>query len=260
MTEPVNTIRDCREFIINELTGLYPSREIKSLSNIILIKLTGLPLSSLLSDPGKHVSEPVWIKINEICDHLKVFMPIQYILGETEFLGHTLRVSDSVLIPRPETEELADLVIRENQESHLRILDVGTGSGAIAISLALGMNSADIRAIDISSEIIGIAEVNSRINGAGVTFIQDNILEPTSNHLIYDIIVSNPPYVREMEKSRMSPNILNYEPHIALFVPDDDPLLFYRAIMEFSEQRLSPGGKLYFEINEELGSEVYDLA
>jgi len=245
---------------MHELTGLYPTREIKSITDIILVKLTGLTLSSLLSDPGKPVSEPIRVKISEICELLKQFMPIQYILGETEFMGMVIKVNRDVLIPRPETEELADLVIRENPEPGLRILDAGTGSGAIAIAMAVSMNSAEVTAIDISSEIIELAEANSRLNGALVKFMVDDILKPSSSHMIYDIIVSNPPYVRELEKSRMSSNVLDYEPHNALFVPDDDPLVFYRAIMEFSEQRLSPDGKLYFEINEELGSEIYDLA
>jgi len=244
---------------MNELNGLYPTGEIKSLSDIILKKLTGLPLSSLLSDPGKQVGETVRAKINEICDHLKQFIPIQYILGETEFMGFVLKVSGKVLIPRPETEELVDLVIRENPEPDLQILDIGTGSGAIAIALALNLNSAEVRATDISKDIIEVAEANSRLNGARVKFMVDDIFNPASSHLLYDIIVSNPPYVRELEKSLMSPNVLNYEPHNALFVSDDDPLVYYRAIMEFSQQRLSPDGKIYFEINEELGSEVYDL-
>jgi release factor glutamine methyltransferase len=260
VSDQVNTIRSGREFIKNELAGLYSPREINSLSDIILKKLTGLTLTSLLSDPGKEVSDPVWDKINEICGHLKVFVPIQYILGETEFMGLTFSLTRDVLIPRPETEELADMVIRENPEPGLRVLDVGTGSGAIAITLALNMNSADVRAMDISREIIEVAEKNSRINGARVLFMVDDILDSTFNHLKYDIIVSNPPYVRETEKSRMSPNVLNYEPHNALFVPDDDPLKFYRAIMEFSKQGLAADGKLYFEINEEMGSEMYDLA
>lgn len=260
MNKQEYTIRQCREFISEQLTGLYPEEEIKSLTVIVLKHLTGLPLSSLLADREKPVSNSIWVKINEICDHLKVFMPIQYILGETEFMGLRIKTPPNVLIPRPETEELTDLVISENPEPGLSVLDIGTGSGAIAITLALRMNSADVNAIDTGSDIIETAETNSRLNGARVRFMKDDIFKPSNNHLIYDIIVSNPPYVREMEKEQMSPNVLNYEPHGALFVPDNDPLKFYRAIFIFAQRRLAPGGKIYFEINEALGSEMYDLA
>ncbi|MEZ5011403.1 MAG: peptide chain release factor N(5)-glutamine methyltransferase [Bacteroidales bacterium] len=212
-----------------------------------------------MASPEKQVTPETWVKFNEICDLLKEFRPIQYILGETEFMGRIFRVRPGVLIPRPETEELADLVIRENRVPGARVLDIGTGSGAIAVTLALEMDNPAVTAIDFRSEIIALARENSLLNGATVNFTREDILNPVNGHPQYDIIVSNPPYVMEKEKSMMSPVVTENEPHDALFVPDGDPLVFYRAIVRFAEHHLTPGGRLYLEINEALGQETCDL-
>lgn len=253
------TIRNCRELISEELNTLYPPGEISSLSIMILEKLTGDRFSSLLASPEKPVTIETWDKFNEICDLLKKFRPIQYILGETEFMGRTFRVRPGILIPRPETEELVDLVTRENLMPSMKVLDIGTGSGVIAVSLALNMDNPDVTAVDKDIEIIRIAEENSLLNGAVVKFTREDILNPSSDHPEYDIIVSNPPYVMQKEKSLMSPVVLDNEPHDALFVPDNDPLLFYRAIVAFAEEHLIPGGRLYLEINESLGPDTCGL-
>lgn len=259
MNESGYTIGACRKLLADELSGIYPVEEIRSLTSVILRNLTGLPLSKLLTSPERMIGRQTWVKINEICDFLKDYQPIQYILGETEFMGYTFRVGPGVLIPRPETEELADLVIRENPDPDLAVIDIGTGSGAIAISLAMGMNSPVVTATDTDDTVLEIASVNNRLIGAGIRLIKDDILNPSHNHPVYDIIISNPPYIRESEKHHISANVINYEPHSALFVPDNDPLIFYRAILSFADSSLVSSGKIYFEINETLGNEMFNL-
>lgn len=197
---------------------------------------------------------------------LKQHMPIQYILGETEFYDLTFKVNKDVLIPRPETEELVDWVINdlEHQTTALTILDIGTGSGCIAISLAKNLPNAKVYALDVSATALEVAKQNADFNNASVNFFQNDILTisktkiPQLSHK-FDTIVSNPPYVRELEKTLMKPNVLNFEPHLALFVKNSDPLQFYDAIIKFSEHHLKKGGALFFEINEFLGIQVIEL-
>ncbi|MBQ5817424.1 MAG: peptide chain release factor N(5)-glutamine methyltransferase, partial [Bacteroidaceae bacterium] len=182
--------------------------------------------------------------------------PIQYILGETEFCDLTFKVNPSVLIPRPETSELVRWIVEENGDKECRILDIGTGSGCIAISLAKMMPSAAVTAWDISPEAIETAESNNKLNGTNVTFARQDIFAAEGEGAKYDIIVSNPPYIKENEKEKMQRNVLDWEPCIALFVPDNDPLLFYRQIARKGLQLLKNGGRLYFEINRENGEET----
>jgi release factor glutamine methyltransferase len=200
---------------------------------------------------------------------LKNEVPIQYILGETEFFGLPFKVNNHVLIPRPETEELVEWVIKkaktiQSANNDLTILDIGTGSGCIAISLAKNLPEANIYALDISKEALNVAKQNALLNEVTVAFIEANILDfenwdLTFKNLKFDIIVSNPPYVREYEKSRMKVNVLDYEPHLALFVPDENPLQFYKAITMFSASHLNNDGRLFFEINEYLGNDMIQL-
>lgn len=198
-------------------------------------------------------------KIFEDLERLKTGEPIQYILGKGPFYGREFFVSPATLIPRNETEELVHLIIKENPRAGLRLLDIGTGTGCIPISLALEMTDPEVYAMDISEEALMIARKNADELGAKVTFSKCDILIQTPGVGKLDILVSNPPYIPEQEKSMMHKNVLDFEPKLALFVSNDDPLIFYRAIAEKGKQLLKSGGKLYFEINEKYGKEVAGL-
>ena len=188
------------------------------------------------------------------------YEPVQYILGTTSFYGLDFSVNSKVLIPRPETEELVAWILKDaNPNQPLKILDIGSGSGCIAISLAKHLPQASVYALDVSPEALSVAQQNAQQNKVQITGFEANVLEWTSPDLYFDIIVSNPPYVRELEKEFMAPNVLEHEPHLALFVENDAPLLFYKAIVELSKINLKKEGLLYFEINEYLGVETKAL-
>lgn len=199
--------------------------------------------------------------LEEVLQRLERHEPIQYVLGEAPFYGYVFSVNPSVLIPRPETEELVELICRRHaQEKGLQLLDIGTGSGCIAISLALCLPEAGVSALDVSAEALAVARKNAERLQADVQFFRTNILEEYPEELpLLDVVVSNPPYVREMEKSLMKPNVMNWEPHTALFVKDADPLLFYRRIAELASEHLKEKGWLYFEINEAYGQQVAEM-
>lgn len=192
-------------------------------------------------------------------EKLKAGEPIQYILGKGPFYGREFLVNKHTLIPRNETEELVHLIIKENPQAGLKILDIGTGTGCIPISLDLEMKSPEVYGIDISEKALELAQKNGVLLKSNVTFLKCDILNEMPNVPELDILVSNPPYVPEAEKSEMHRNVLDFEPGLALFVPDQDPLLFYRVIGEKGKQLLKSGGKLYFEIHERFGSEVAEL-
>ncbi len=254
------TIANIKNAIREELKDLYPERELLSLIKIILKETSGLPPTTILAYPETKLDAHVWHKINKICKDLKEFKPIQYILGSTEFFGLSLKVNKHTLIPRQETEELVALVVEENPTNNLRILDIGTGSGAIAISLCKNLPSTLIVASDISAEALEIAATNANNNKCDLEFIEDDILNSRLDRKgTFDIIVSNPPYVRESEKKQMSRNVLEFEPGSALFVKDNDPLLFYLAIARLATTLLKDKGKIYCEINEALANETRDL-
>jgi release factor glutamine methyltransferase len=199
-------------------------------------------------------------KIEEIVKRLQRFEPIQYILGETEFFGLKLRVDPSVLIPRPETEELVDWVICSGMENKPLILDVGTGSGCIALALKKEIKNADVTALDISEKALETAQKNAEMNHLDIRFLQADMMQwKNKDWKRFDLIICNPPYIREKEKEAMFPNVLKYEPGNALFVPDADPLVFYRETALFAWQFLQKRGWLYFEINENLECEMADL-
>ncbi|WP_241480681.1 peptide chain release factor N(5)-glutamine methyltransferase [Psychroserpens mesophilus] len=202
--------------------------------------------------------------LNDLNNHI----PIQYIIGETEFYGLPFKVSKHTLIPRSETEELVSFIIEDvtssTVEKSIKILDIGTGTGCIAISLANNLPEANVHALDVSEDALRVAKQNAKLNEATIEFIHDDILNPSHAVLIsvshtFDIIVSNPPYVRNLEKAEIKPNVLENEPHLALFVDDENPLQFYKAICEFAQIHLKTGGALYFEINEYLGQEMVQL-
>lgn len=267
-------LKNYKATFLQELSSLYDEHEIDSFFYIILEKLHGLKRIDLALNPetvmdGTHLKQ--W---KSILSDLKIQKPIQYILGETQFYGLRFEVNENTLIPRPETEELVELIIKEEgrekrEEGKVIILDIGTGSGCIAVSLAKNLPNAEVFAIDVSEKALVIAQKNADINNVKVNFINVDILKtndleklPTSNFQLptsFDIIVSNPPYVRNLEKAEIKPNVLEYEPHLALFVEDTDALLFYRKIAELAMKNLNPNGKLYFEINQYLGKETVEL-
>jgi release factor glutamine methyltransferase len=197
---------------------------------------------------------------NFLLHELSAQVPIQYLLGKTEFYGLTFCVSPDVLIPRPETEELVQWILSEAEHfENLTILDIGTGSGCIPVTLAKHLPQAQISAIDVSEAALQMAQKNAQMNQVSVALIQQDILQTEKLNDTYNIIVSNPPYVRELEKAEIRPNVLEHEPHLALFVPDDDALKFYRKIAELAMVHLSPNGLLFFEINQYLGTQTVEL-
>ena len=244
---------------INEaLTGCYSAGEISALTRIIATELLGVSqMAYFLKDDVTLTAEQEALLDNAI-ERLKKQEPIQYILGYSDFCGLRFNVTQATLIPRPETSELVEWIASEATGNE-SILDIGTGSGCIAISLAHKMPQSKVTAWDISHEALAIAAENSKANGQAVTFEQVDILayEPTGEQ--FDIIVSNPPYIKENEKEAMHSNVLDWEPHTALFVPDSDPLLFYRTIAKKGLELLNPGGRLYFEINRAHGKETMEM-
>jgi len=246
--------------IQSELQGLYSETEIRSISLLIIEKLTGLSRTEIIVNKNTHFSKEQHQEIESFIEKLKKFVPIQYILGETEFFGLTFNVNDSVLIPRPETEELVDWIRNENDRNgSYQILDIGTGSGCIAISLKHEFPNSTVDAFDISGKALEVAQSNANLNQLQINFSKVDILNAPDFAAKWNIIVSNPPYITEQEKDEMLPNVLDNEPHVALFVPDNDPLLFYRQITHFAQQQLQPNGKIYFEINREAGKSIMKL-
>lgn len=246
-------------YIKEYLKAYYPESEISGFIRIIIEHITKRSYPQAVISDTK-LTEEQTILLHSILDRLKTFEPIQYIIGETEFFGLPFHVTKDVLIPRPETEELVELILNENKKSGLKVLDIGTGSGAIAIALAKHLEKADIEAWDISEEALKIATLNAESNTVDITFRNVDVLKdyPTGSTK-FDIVVSNPPYILEKEKSVMDQNVLDYEPHTALFVPDNNGLLFYDRIADIALDLLEPNGKLYFEINQAKGQNTVEL-
>lgn len=252
-------LSELKKVLQESLKGIYPETEITGIQRIIVEDLFNRPYSDLVVRPGDLLSDEhlalLWSGIERLCKN----EPIQYIVGKAHFYGLDFEVNKHTLIPRQETEELVDLIIQENS-SPVSVLDIGTGSGCIPISLAAHFESATVAACDISDDCLEVARKNADTLQASVSFFQMDILSNAKNQLpSYTIIISNPPYVRDSEKSLMRENVLQYEPHSALFVDDADPLLFYREITAFAKEHLHEGGRLYFEINEALGEETAKL-
>lgn len=244
---------------LNQLSKFYDKDENESFFFMILKNLKGLTRVDLAIHPDLEFSEKELEQIEFYLSELKNNKPIQYLIGKTEFYGLEFQVDENVLIPRPETEELVDWIIQENKsKKDFTILDIGTGSGAIAVSLAKKL-SAEVFAFDVSYDALAIAQKNSDHNQTFVHFIEFDILNDVWEGEKFDVIVSNPPYVRELEKKEMKANVLNHEPHLALFVPDEDPLIFYKKIADFALEHLSENGQLYFEINQYLGKETVEM-
>lgn len=256
-------IKKYRSQFIQVLSNIYDEGEAESFFYLILEEKKQLKRIDLALQPDLVFSETdlqVW---NSILEQLKLEIPIQYLLGKTHFYGLEFEVNENVLIPRPETEELVEWIIQENLKieklKNLKILDIGTGSGCIAISLAKNLPNAQVFAIDVSEKALATAKKNAERNEVSVSFIHKNILETLDLEQEFDIIVSNPPYVRNLEKQEIKKNVLDNEPHLALFVEDNNALIFYRKIAELAQKNLCPNGQLYFEINQYLGKEMIEL-
>lgn len=250
-------IKKVISFIKSELKEFYPMSEIDSFVYLIFEQLFNYSRTKLLISQDVEIRGDSYQNILNIIRDLKLYKPIQYILGETIFYNLTFNVIPGILIPRPETEELVDWIIKESPDKYKRILDIGTGSGCIAISLAKNLPESVVYASDISREALTVTKKNSKLNNVDIQIMKLDILN-FDNQLNekFDIIVSNPPYVTEKEKKLMHKNVLDFEPELALFVPDNNPLLFYKAIIDFGMNHLNPGGKIYFEVNESFGKET----
>lgn len=244
------------EYIENELKNRYTFSEAKQLARIVLQEIAGLSATDFNFRKDTELSSTQWQKLKEIVERLKNFEPYQYILGKTEFFGLPFRVNTSVLIPRPETEELVEWMLSGMNNAAQKILDIGTGSGCIAIALAKNLPEASIWACDISREALTLAKENAGMNNVKVHLSQTDILQENPFRQKFDVIVSNPPYVTDLEKTEMQRNVLDFEPHQALFVPDDDALIFYQRIIEIAKTNLKKSGTIYFEINRNKGNEI----
>ena len=254
------SIKKIISIIKSELKEFYPDNEVDSFINLIFENVLDYSRTQLLLSQDKIISDDIYLKIEQIISDLKNYKPIQYILGESEFYNIKLKIFRNVLIPRPETEELVDWIIRENSNQSIKILDIGTGSGCIAISLAKSLPMSIVYASDISEDALKASEYNSLLNNTQVHIINFNVLNPEIKLFNkFDIIISNPPYVTEKEKAVMHKNVLDFEPGLALFVPNKDPLIFYRSILNFGLNHLNKNGKIYFEINELYGKETKSL-
>ena len=274
--------KDLKDIFHKELDQIYGKDEVASFFYLGIEHYFNVARIQLQLEPEFTLSHDETDTFFELLEGLKQQKPIQYLLGETEFYGLQFKVNDNVLIPRPETEELVDWILKSYESRvmsselsnlkssivnrQLKILDIGTGSGCIAISLAKHLPEAQVFAVDISESALEIAKENADSNGVEIKFVKADILESSLWEDValrqkgsFDIIVSNPPYVRELEKQEIKPNVLDNEPHLALFVENDNPLIFYKAITDFAVDKLKSNGSLYFEINQYLGQETKQL-
>ena len=255
-------IKQYRTQFIKELSPFYDAYEAESFFYLILenkhkLRQIDLALNHELTFSDADLA--IW---GGFLNELKKEVPIQYLLGKTNFYGLDFEVNENVLIPRPETEELVEWIINENKDGKskkIKVLDIGTGSGCIAISLAKNLPNVEVYGIDVSKKAIETAKRNAINNNVDIIFMYQNILDTDVLACNFDIIVSNPPYVRNLEKEEIKKNVLDYEPHLALFVDDNDALVFYRKIAALAKSGLKENGKLYFEINQYLGNEMTDL-
>ncbi|RHR80633.1 peptide chain release factor N(5)-glutamine methyltransferase [Odoribacter sp. AF15-53] len=256
----MNTMFDLQRYALQELKDTYNEHEIKSLCTLIFCKMLHYTNIEIHLKKHEFLAKSFIDKFCGIVAELKTDKPIQYILGETEFAGVDFQLNSDTLIPRPETEELVMWMTESGLESGMKVLDVGTGSGCIIVSLGKLVKGLQLYGVDISPEAVRQASDNARQNGVEVEFgVRDIMHYEEWEWARFDVIVSNPPYVRESEKALMHDRVLNYEPGRALFVSDDDPLLFYRKIAAFGLRYLKPEGLLFFEINEAFGKETVQL-
>lgn len=258
-------LKEFRNHFNMQLLTVFPQTEIDSFFFLLIEKELGLKRIDVALNNQLSITEEKFKHLYNSLSRLKSQEPIQYILGETEFFGLPLKVNKHTLIPRPETEELVEWILSEVaklQSAKVKtfsILDIGTGTGCIPIALAKNSPNAIITAIDISSEALKIAKQNATLNNVEIDFIEQDILSINQLSERFDIIVSNPPYVRELEKAEIQPNVLENEPHLALFVEDENPLIFYKKIAELAKNHLKENGVLFFEINQYLAKETIEM-
>jgi len=254
------TISDLKLLFQTELNSIYPRNEIDSFYHILTQHKLGMSRVDKALSPNLMINEEAQTFFKHAISLLYSEKPIQYITKETEFYGLPFKVNKNVLIPRPETEELVSWLLKSTEPiENIKILDIGTGSGCIAIALAKNLPNAKITAIDFSKEALEVARENAKLNKVSIEFIQQDILATESLAGNFDFIISNPPYIRELEKEEIQNNVLSFEPHSALFVDNDNALVFYRKIIELAKKHLQPNGSLFFEINQYLGIETLKL-
>lgn len=258
-------LKEFRTYFTEALLEIYPKTEIDTFFFLLIEEKLDLQRVDTVMKPDFLITDAVISELKEIINRLKKEEPIQYIFGKTEFYGLPFNVNENTLIPRPETEELVGWILKEVAElqsckvAKLSILDIGTGTGCIPISLAKNLSDVKISAIDVSSEALKIAQQNATLNNIEISFLEMDILKTEKLPQQFNIIVSNPPYVRELEKVEINNNVLENEPHLALFVDDDNPLIFYAKIADLAKQHLTKDGILFFEINQYLGKETVEM-
>lgn len=254
------TLTSLKNLFKIHLKDIFPTTEIETFFFQLIEHKLNLKRIDIALNRNQEISPDIEQYFLEKLSQLKKEIPLQYLIGETEFYGLTFKVNKDVLIPRSETEELVSWVLKTANltSKKIKILDIGTGSGCIAISLAKNLPNSEIHALDISSKALEIAKENATLNKVDITFLNENILELNNLNRKFDIIVSNPPYIRELEKNEIKKNVLDNEPHLALFVKDHDPLLFYHKIADFAKTHLTINGNLFFEINQYLGKKTVD--
>ena len=261
------TIQEATWLILKKLRSIYPEEEASQITDWVMESLTGSKKTERMFYKNSAITDKEQLQLQQFAERLTRHEPVQYVLNEAWFCGLKFYVDKNVLIPRPETEELVEWVIEEvrsresgvqSRSSDIRILDIGTGSGCIPVALKRKLPEAEIWSCDISEDALNVAKKNAVALEADVNFMLLDFLNEKKRDSLpsFDIIISNPPYVPERDKEQMRPNVLNYEPHIALFVHDNDALIFYKAIAEFGKKHLNPGGAIYAEIHEDLGMAV----
>lgn len=255
------TLNDYKNFFEQQLNGLYDEEERKALLAVVMDEVLNYSRADMVLKKDEELLPEVQTRLTEVVMQLQKEIPVQYIFGKAHFYGYEFKVSPATLIPRRETEELVEWILEamnRQPQKKWKVLDIGTGSGCIPITIKKEFSLAEVSAIDISPEALSIAEENAHNLNVKICFIQQNILE-TKTLDKYDIIISNPPYVRHLEKSEMKNNVLQHEPHLALFVENEDPLIFYRKIMQLAKESLTENGVLFFEINQYLGNKMTEL-
>ena len=251
-------LKEAIEQLRSGLAGVAEPQEVQAMIRVICEDIFNYDPVDVALRQESELPDFAEQRVADIIARLRRHEPLQYIVGTARFHGHRFKVTPATLIPRPETEQLVDLIIDENPGSDLRVLDMGTGSGCIAISLARALKFAQVDALDISRDALAVARENADTLKVKVRFFESDMLAPQPS-ATYDIIVSNPPYICWSEREAMEPNVKDYEPGQALFVPDNDPLLFYKEIAPYAARSLEPGGRLYLEINQRFGAEVKRL-
>jgi len=261
----IMTLKNFRTYFTDTLKEIYPKTEIDTFFFLLIEEKLNLQRVDSVMHPDFLIIDAILSELKVILKRLLKEEPIQYIIGNTEFYGLPFKVNKNTLIPRPETEELVEWVLKEVTELQIRkiekisILDIGTGTGCIPISLAKNLSNSSISAIDVSGDALKVAQQNATLNNVEISFLEMDILETKELPQQYNLIVSNPPYIRELEKVEISNNVLENEPHLALFVKDNNPLIFYSKIADLARIHLKKGGLLFFEINQYLGKETVEM-